>query len=81
MSSKIRTITIQSADMQLNANLKCTGNQTFSEIEANLYKLYPQYKETNNIFLCKGSVVKRFKTIDENGIKNGDIILLMPSGE
>ena len=81
MSSKIRTITIQSADTQLNANLKCTGNQTFSEIEANLYKLYPQYKETNNIFLCKGSVVERFKTIDENGIKNGDVIMLVPSGE
>ena len=81
MSSKIRTITIKSMDMQLNVNLKCTGNQTFSEIEANLYKLYPQYKETNNIFLCKGSVVERFKTIDENGIKDGNIIMLMPSGE
>ena len=81
MSSKIRTITIQSADMPLNANLKCTGNQTFSEIEANLYKLYPQYKETNNIFLCNGRVVERFKTIDENGIKDGNIIMLMPSRE
>ena len=38
--------------------------------------MYNEYRETNNIFLAKGNVIKRFKTMSENSIKNGDKILL-----
>ena len=65
-----------SGDGQVNQGIKCLKTDTFAEVEEKLYKIYNEYRETNNIFLSGGSVVLRFKTIDENKIKDGDKIQL-----
>ncbi len=65
-----------SGDGQVNQGIKCLKTDTFAEVEEKLYKIYNEYRETNNIFLSSGSVVLRFKTIDENKIKDGDKIQL-----
>ena len=64
-------------DGQISYSMTCRGNQLFSEIEAELYKHLPEYKKTNNSFTCNGNMIKRFQTIDENKIRNRDLILLM----
>ena len=74
--SNVKAINIISVDGKVHYPMACRGNQPFSEIEAKLYERYPEYKETFNNFLCKGNVIKRFKTIDENNIRNGDTIIL-----
>ena len=48
----------------------------FGHLEEQLYKHYPDYKETNNYFTCNGSVIDRSKTLEENKIRNSDKILL-----
>ncbi len=73
----IKTIQFKSSDMKVDFAISCLGTQSFSEIEEKLYKEYPEYRETNNQFLHMGTVIKRFKTINENKIKNGDIIMMI----
>ena len=58
-------------DQKVQFSIPCTKNTIFSEIEEKLYKLYPEYRETNNTFIANGSQVLRFKTISENQIGSG----------
>ena len=40
-----------SSDKNLNYTTKCLKTNIFAEVEENLYKEYPQYRETNNSLL------------------------------
>ena len=41
-----------------------------------IYEKYPKYMETTNYFLVGAHKINRKQTIEENNIKNGDIITL-----
>ena len=41
-----------------------------------LYKQFPTYREHNNYFITEGKTVLRFKTIDENVIKDSSAIVI-----
>ena len=79
--SNMKAICIISQDSDVNYPMICGGNQLFSEIEAKFYKEFPKYEETNCMFLCNGSVIKGFQTIDENWIKNGNTIIVVRSND
>jgi len=49
----------------------------FIELEPLIYKNYPKYMETNNYFLVGGNRINRNKTIEQNNIKNNDVITLI----
>ena len=74
--NQMMSVNFISSDQRIHYSIPCIGNNTFAEVEEKLYQQFPQYRETNNIFLSGGSVVLRFKTIDENKIKDGDKIQL-----
>ena len=54
----------------------CKNTQKFNEVENLLYEKYPQYKETNNVFLSNGVIINKSKTLSENGIRDGEIITM-----
>ena len=54
----------------------CTKTDTFAEAEEKFYKEFPELRNTNNSYLVNGNQVLRFKTIEENKIKNGYPVLL-----
>ena len=54
----------------------CKNTDIFCNIEAQLYKEFPEYSETENYFTINGMRIKKTKTLDENKIKNNNIILL-----
>ena len=66
-----------SQDQKIYYAIPCSGNSIFAEIEEKLYKEYPEYRETNNIFLSEGKEVLRFKTINDNKIGTGKPIMLV----
>ena len=41
-----------------------------------LYEKYPKYIDTNNFFVVNGNKINRNKTLEQNNIKNNDIITL-----
>jgi len=46
----------------------------FVRLEEILYNDFPQFKEHETYFEVKGKRIKRFKTLEQNLIKNNDII-------
>ena len=52
----------------------CKNTDLFVRLEEKLYNEYPQFKNYETYFEVKTKRIKRFKTLDENKIKNGDVI-------
>jgi len=68
-----------STDQNIHFAIPCIQTDIFAHIEEKLYKQFPQYKETNNIFISNGTTVLRFKTIAENKLGNGfPVTLVVP---
>jgi hypothetical protein len=72
----IIAITFQASDSSVNYGMKCLKDETFAEVEEKLYKKYNDLRNTNNMFTANAKPILRFKTINENNIKDGDIIQL-----
>jgi len=56
--------------------ISCKNTDTFVRIEEKIYNEYPQYKDYNTYLTVNGKVIKRFKTLEENNIKDGNIIII-----
>ena len=69
-------INFESGDGQIRRGIQCMKNEIFAEVEEKLYKFYEEFRDTNNTFIANGNCIKRFKTIEESNIKNGDKVLL-----
>ena len=69
-------IYFQPIDNSFKEGIKCLKTNTFAEVEEMLYKKYNILRNTNNNFTANGTPVLRFKTIEENKIKDQDIIIL-----
>jgi len=65
-----------SSDQKINYTIDCLKSQYFYEIEEKLYEKYPKYRESNNYFIVDGKEILRFKTIEQNGINKGMILIL-----
>ena len=75
-----KAVNFISQDYKINYAIPCSGNSIFAQIEELLYQEYPEYRETNNIFLADGKEILRFKTINENNVGTGrPIMLITPS--
>ena len=57
-----------------NYNLICKNTDLFVKLEERLYQDFPDFKNYETYFEVNTRRIKRFKTIEENNIKNNDII-------
>ena len=73
---KLFRIKFISIDQKLNFNAVAKNNDNFSKLENSLYEKYPKYKETENFFLVNGKKLNKHKTLDENKIKDNDVLTL-----
>ena len=73
---KILSIIFTSVNQKVNYSMICKNTDSIYKLEGELYKIFPELAETNNYFLCKGTVVNRFKNFEELKFKNGDIIII-----
>lgn len=73
---KVIAVHFSSPDHRINYSIACKNTDVFVKLEQQLYMEYSEYKNENTYFTVNGNFVKRFKTLDENSIKNHDIILL-----
>ena len=74
---KIIAIGFTSSDQTIqNFFRPCKDSDLFVRLEEKLYDEYPQYKDVETYFLVNGKKVLRFKSMKENDIKNGQVIML-----
>ena len=58
----------------INYSMACRTTDLFSSLEERLYQDFPDFKNYETYFEVNTRRIKRFKTIDENNIKNNDIV-------
>ena len=73
----LKCINFISNDQKIYYAIPCSGDSIFAEVEEQLYKEFPEYRETNNTFLVNGKQILRFKTINDNKIGKGFPIMLI----
>ena len=74
---ELMTIMFISSNQRLYYSVICKSTDEFHKIEGGLYKKFPEFAENENFFLVKGKKVNKFKTLEQNGIKDNDVIILM----
>ena len=70
------SIIFMSVSQKVNYSMICKNTDTINKLESELYKEYPELSETENYFLCKGTIMNKFIKFKEFNIKNGDVIIL-----
>ena len=73
---KLITIKFMSTDQSINFNTFAKQTDNFTKLESSLYEHYPKYKDTKNYFLVDGKKINKHKTLEENKIKDNDILTL-----
>ena len=73
---KIMSINFVSMGRQdiMNYSLVCKNTDLFVRLEERLYNDFPQFKNYETYFEVNTKRIKRFKTLEENNIKNKNII-------
>ena len=54
----------------------CKNIDKFYKIESQLYKVFPHYLKNKNYYTVNGKEINKNKTLDENKIKDNNIIIL-----
>lgn len=73
---ELMSIIFISTNQKLQTSIICKNTDEFHKVEAQLYNNYPEYSENDNIFLLSGKKINRFKTLEQNGIKNNAVIIM-----
>ena len=70
-------LNFESMEQKLHHAEPCINKDLFVDIEKKIYDKYPEYKETNNTFLFNGQPILRFKSVEENKLESGKIIIMV----
>ena len=75
-NENLMAIIFYSVDQKVHYPMICKNTDTIHKLEEKLYTEYPNLSERENYFLCKETLLNKFKSFEKNKIKNGDIIIL-----
>ena len=75
-NEKLISLKFISGSQDIDYTLIAKNTEPFTKIEFMLYEKYPNYKDTENYFLVNGNRINRNRTLEENKIKNNDILAL-----
>ena len=73
---KLMSVIFTTLDQKFYYSIICKNNDRFNTIENKLYEAFSEYSGTDNFFIVNGSRINEMKTLEENKIKNNDIIIL-----
>jgi hypothetical protein len=59
-----------------NFSIICKNSDVFNQLENKLYEEYPMLKDIPNYFIFNGQIIQKYKSLQENGIKDNDIIIM-----
>jgi len=65
-----------SSNKNIISSFICKNTDIFKFLEDKFYENYSEYKGLDNIFIINGRKIDRNKALDENKIKNNDIITI-----
>ena len=74
---KLISIKITSGEQDIDYSLIIKNTEQFLKLENILYDKYPKYYKTDNYFLVGGKTIDKHKSLEQNNIKNNDVIVLL----
>ena len=74
--SKTLAINFMSVNHDKIFPIFCLNSDSIVKCEEIFYNEYPEYKENDTYLTANGKKIKRFKTLEENGIKQGTAIIV-----
>ena len=77
------SVIFRSLDQKILYSIICKNTDKFNKLENKIYelKLFEEYAESDNYFIVNGKKVIKHKTLEENKIKDNDIILINKNEE
>ena len=69
-------INFLSTTQNINYPMICKKSDNFILLEEKLYQEYPELRNKDLVFMANGSVINRDETLDNNGIKPGNLIVI-----
>ena len=75
-NEKLMSIIFISVDQKIHHSFICKNTDMFINLEKSLYDIYPEYRESENYFLLRGVKINKYKSLENNNIKDSDIITL-----
>jgi len=75
-NEKLISIKFISINQDIDFTIITKNSDKFSKIENILFDKYPKYKDSENYFLVNGNKINRYRTFEENKIRNNDILTL-----
>ena len=73
---KLISLNFISSDKKLISSIICKNTDEFNKIESQLYKNHPEYFKNEISLTFNGKKIKGYKSLEQNGIKNDDIIIM-----
>ncbi len=73
---KTMVVNFMPIDQSFISKISCKNTDILVNLEQKIYREYPQYKEFNTYLTMNGKMIKRFKTIEENGIQDSNSIIV-----
>ena len=73
---KIITLIFTTTDQKFYLSIICKISDIFTNLINKVMKEYPEYKEKAIYFMCNGAMIQEYKTVEENNLKNSNIILI-----
>ena len=75
---KLMSVIFQSIDQKMHISIICKNTDKFNKIESKIYEKedYYQYSELDTFFTVKGKKINKYRTFEENGIHDNDVIFL-----
>jgi len=71
------TVNFISSEQKINNySIICKNTDIFNYLEKKLYEEYKEFYDTENYFTVNGKKIHKLKSLDENQIKNNDVIVL-----
>ena len=80
---KLMSVIFNSVDKKIHYSIICKNTDIFTRLEIELYNegKYKEYRNYNNYFIANGRKINKLYTLEQNGIKNSDIITLIHEEE
>ena len=70
------TIKFQSVDQNVNCFALCNEKDIFNSVVNKVFEKKSEFRQQRNVFLCNGNRVNVYKSLVENNIQDGDLIIL-----
>ncbi len=73
---ELLTLIISSFDQHINFPIICKNKDIFNTVINKLYRKFPKYRKIGMFYICNGNRINEYLTMEENKIRDGDIIVL-----